>query len=306
MNKNDLIGRWHIVSNFRTAVQRLTGLGSAPGRTRFVAPGTETVDGRADCRGFKSEGKSTKKVEFRDLDFTFASFAHSRIEDSFFLNCLFVNADFSDFRDHGNRFERCKFVSVKFNGAYIGYRGSEFLDCRFEQCKFAKTLFIRAEFTDVDFVNCRLRGIDFDASSFENCSFSGELRDVWFRGGFALPDEEQRFGKPRPNKMENVSFEHAELSDLTFSDNCDLSTVRIDQTGKVFIVDKITQRLKRMKVEILSWKENEQKSAENLIFALDRKEQDWTIISLSDVERDYGTNTAAKIIASLSAEFNED
>lgn len=277
-------------------------------RQRFVAPGTETVDGRADCRGFKSEGKPIKNVEFRDLDFTFASFAHSRIEDSLFSNCLFVNADFSDFRDHGNRFERCKFVSVKFNGAYIGYRGSEFLDCRFEQCKFAKSLFVRAEFTNVDFVNCRLRGIDFDASSFKNSSFSGELRDVWFRGGFALPDEEQRFGKPRPNKMENVSFEHAELSDLTFSDNCDLSTVRIDQTGKVFLFDKWRQRLERLKSEFISWEDAEQKEADIFTFAylVHADNQDWHIISAEEVERDHGKDVATKIITCLNAEFNDD
>jgi len=147
-----------------------------------------------------------------------------------------------------------------------------------------------------------MKDIDFDASFFDNCIFEGELNDVWFRGGFPLHSDCDRFGVPKKNEMKNVSFEKAELKDLTFSDNCDLSSVRIKNNDKYYKYNHWEKRLEFLKSEISNWEEKEKKEAEIFsdVHLVHAKSQQWYIINREDMERNYGKEVAVKIINKLN------
>ena len=51
------------------------------------------------------------------------------------------------------------------------------------------------------------------------------FENINFKRGFPTESFKKEFGNAKQNKMLNVSFEDAILHDVTFSDNCDLSTV---------------------------------------------------------------------------------
>ena len=85
--------------------------------------------------------------------------------------------------------------------------------------------------------------MDLQASNFENCEFIGKLDNVWFRGGFPTESLKKEFGYAKQNKMLNVSFEDAILHDVTFSDNCDLSTVVLPKQGMYLFFDNWDEQL---------------------------------------------------------------
>jgi fluoroquinolone resistance protein len=226
------------------------------------------------------------------------------LEGNYFENCVFVQADFSDASDHGDTFERCVFLKCTFKLAVIGYDGSQFRNCLFRESGFQKTNFIRGEFVHTDFVNSRLRGIDFSASSFEDCNFEGLLDNVWFRGTFAYGLQVKEFGQPKLNTMLNVSSENADLRNLTFSNGCDLSTVKVKNNGRYFKYDDWYQRLQFLSKEMELWDDQKQRNeaAKFLkVSMVHAATQDWEILNLDDWEDFYGgREVISKIVESLN------
>ncbi|WP_430909125.1 pentapeptide repeat-containing protein [Maribacter sp. 2-571] len=223
------------------------------------------------------------------------------LENSLFREVTFIRTDFSHTSDHGNVFDTVNFKNCKLNRAAIGYDGSKYMNCVFENCNFTGAIFIRGEFDDCKFVNCKLKGVDFGASSFMNCSFEGKVMDVWFRGGYAASYGEKEFGKARANTMLNVSFEEAELEYPTFSNNCDLSTIRLPKKGNYHLFDKWPERLTFLKGEIESWPEMEKKDAMDFIEAhmVHAKTQPWYAIGGRELEEDYKNLIWPKLIDGL-------
>jgi fluoroquinolone resistance protein len=201
-----------------------------------------------------------------------------------------------------NDFNNCLFLNSDFSFAAIGYRGSKYVDCVFDKCNFKKAIFIRAEFMRCKFIDCKLKGVDFNASSFEECAFVGKLEDVWFRGGFALASDIEDFGEAKKNRMKNVSFEDAHLYGLTFSNDCDLSTVTLPSDGKYFLFNNWRQRLEKLKKEVNNWPQIQRREGE--IFAnsclVHAKTQNWYLLGFDDIQKDYGLEVAKRIIATLT------
>jgi fluoroquinolone resistance protein len=259
-----------------------------------------------DFRGYPAHKILVKDVTIKDIDLSYADFSSSWLEANRFENCLFVRTNFTDASDHGDIFDHCKFLYCKFKLAVLGYNGTRFRNCVFKECGFQKTNFIRPEFVNTDFINCRLKGIDFSGSSFEDCKFEGLLEDVWFRGTFAYQSYFKEFGRPKINRMENVSFENADLIDLTVSDGCDLSTVRLKKNGKYFKYDNWLKRLKVLEREIETWGTGEQKrEAEKYVKVsmVHAQKQEWKILNLEDLERHYGGRTTARRIVDVLNEY---
>ena len=76
---------------------------------------------------------------------------------------------------------------------------------------------------------------------------------MWFRGGFPTESLKKEFGNAKQNKMLNVSFEDAILHDVTFSDNCDLSTVLFPKQGKYLFFDNWDEQLDMITTVPLKW-----------------------------------------------------
>ena len=256
-----------------------------------------------DFRGLEFDNIKIKKIKFEKADLSYSGFTSAWIENCIFKDVIFESTDFTDMSDHGNQFINCIFLKCKFNYAALGYNGTRFTNCTFNNSNFTKAIFIRGEFTKCEFRHCKLKGIDFDVSSFEDCNFIGELNDVWFRGNYALASDVKHFGLAKKNKMENVSFKDATLTYVMYTNNCDLSTIRIPNTGNYQLFDNWKSRLEKTIYEINTWSPEEKKEAESFMkyYLIHAITQDWYLINVEDLQEELGIEITERIIANLKA-----
>ena len=284
-------------------VDRLVYMGrSGNGFNVLESPFGMTEDGLLDFRGLcLPETAELRRVSFGPADFSASSWARVWLERSRFDRADFAGASFQVIGDHGNEFLSCRFSRTSFRGGVLGYRGSRFVSCAFDRADFSRALFVRPEFDDCEFRDCKLNGCDFNGASFERCRFMGELRDVWFRGGFALPADMSEYGVPRANRMTDVSFEGACLREATFSNGCDLSSVRIPKDGYHQLCAQWSQRLKILQEIARTWGPEARSagSAFAAIHLVHARTQDWFILNRRDLDEEYGRDVADLIWQSL-------
>lgn len=271
-------------------------------RSRVHQPFGVTHEGLVDLRGLPlPTGITLKEVHFENCDLSNASMCGAWIEKSLFVRVRFDDADLTGIKDHGNQFIESRFVQTDCREAAIGYRGSVYQQCRFDAVDFRRAIFIRAEFDECRFVDCRLKGVDFNASSFVRCSFVGVLEDVWFRGGFPLPSDSEEFGQPRPNAMKQVSFEKADLHDITFSDQCDLSAIVVPSTGEYRLYQSWKTRLERLGEVSREWSPKDRQEADVFVNSSmpHAQNQDWELLNCEDVRNEHGRDLGDRIIRAL-------
>lgn len=260
--------------------------------------------GRFDLRGLSlPEGITLRGQAVHSVDLGGATLVGTWLETCTFVDVVFDNVAAMEVADHGNRFKDCSFSKTDFRVARLGYRGSQFLRCTFVKANFRRAGFIRPEFDDVDFTDCRLQGVDFNGASFRRCTFSGEVRDVWFRGGYGFPGQYDSFGRPRHNTMEDVSFENARLSGVTFSDGCELGTVKLPLDGSCYRFDRWRERLERLRDigETRAAEEREEIMAFCYVHLVHAATQDAYILSEPELRAEYGERTAREILGQLAA-----
>ncbi|WP_103072484.1 pentapeptide repeat-containing protein [Aquimarina sediminis] len=212
MSKTKFQNRWVENAANKEALLKITKIAQRGGVLKKEhSPYGITDKGLIDFRGLRLNSMDIKKLKVKDADLSFSEFHDTFIERSKFNNVVFHQTDFSKFRDIGNEFTNVYFLKCKFIEASIGYKGTRFQLSFLEDCNFRRATFTRAEFTNCKITNCKLNGMDFFGSSFENCSFIGEYKDLWFRGGYPHPEDKKDFGRAKRNKMKNVSFEEATL-----------------------------------------------------------------------------------------------
>jgi len=216
---------------------------------------------RWDFRGYDfSQHRFVKHGYFENVDLALINFTHCRFEKSKFINTLFEKSTFYDFSEHDCVFDHCLFIKSSLRLSGLGHGGSKYMQTLFEKCQFRSISGIRAEFTQCKFLNNDLKGTQFGASSFEDCIFTGKVHDVWFNGGYVVPDGEQTFGKAKPNPM-TVSFEDAELSWPVFRKGCDLSKVILPKKGNHYRFDRWQERLEHVASIVSTWTESEARKA---------------------------------------------
>jgi len=293
MNSVQLKKRWHCpeANGFAALINQKgrSGNGFEISESPF---GSVASSGLLDLRGLSFPDQAElRKIVFRNADISGAQFNGAWIERCTFENVRSDEAAWKNVAEHGSTFAECMFNKTNFRDAILGYKGSHFRRCRFTNANFQKAQFIRPEFDDCIFKDCRFANVDFSASSFEQCEFFGEVRGVWFRGGFALPSQRERFGTPRPNRMLNVSFARATLIDVTFSNNCDLSSVVPPTDSDHRLVFEWKDCLLKLQAAVQSWPTDEKIAGElfcktHLTHA---ETQDSYIVSFIDLIEVYGT-----------------
>lgn len=295
--------RWIVNDNAKKALGEIKLLFRNGGTLKNEhSPFGLTEDGLIDFRGIDLSQQKIRKIKLKNIDFSHSQFSHSRIEDSVFETVYFDNVDFTDISEQGNLFYEVKFFKCKFNLAGLGYDGSQYRHCSFEKSSFKKSVFIRGEFSKTQFIDCKLKGVDFNASSFNECSFVGKLEDVWFRGGYAFPSDDTNFGKAKKNQMRNVSFSGAILEGVNFSNECDLSTVQLPDTNNYILFDNWKKRLEHLNEVIKEWPTSQRTEAEifSFSFLVHAKTQDWFIINIEELQREFGVDVASNIIIELN------
>lgn len=255
----------------------------------------------ADLTGFPmTQCQPLSGIRLRSTPLDASDWSGSWVEGSRFEHCSFEMADLSEVRDHGNEFIRCAFRNTMFVGAVLGFKGTRFTKCLFEGADFTRTGFIRAVFVDCAFVNCKLKRVDFGASRFTRTRFEGTLRDVWFRGDHAVPEDRARLGPPEGVPVLDVDLSRARLEGVTYGMGLDLSRVTLPNQQLAYLFDRWAERLEAVRRGIAASDEQTRKEAEIFLYAYQpRGNQDWWIVTLSDLDRDFGPSLSRMLLELL-------
>jgi len=193
-----------------------------------------TINGRIDVRGLElpdpsavrqfkfkeylmSEivpGAIVRGAKWEDLDFSGSKLNGLRFFNCELNNCRFVQCQLQDLRIWSTTFRECSFEGAKLRRAALGGvqegKRNIFSEVDFSDADLRETAYKAAAFEGCIFRNARLEKVDFQTSTFVECVFEGELRDVeFYRRGFQ--------GEAFPaNEMVNVDFSRAKLHAVAF------------------------------------------------------------------------------------------
>jgi fluoroquinolone resistance protein len=259
ISRKDLIERWRTVEGKKRRdeiIKALTNnsLFGLSFRDDPLAnlPFIEKIEGLYDLRGLELDEKTCfKKVNMRNIDFSYSNFNYPHLDRVLFENVVFDNCDCTEMLLYNCQFTNCRFTKSKFNNAGFGIDSGQYIDCIFEDSNLRGASFFYPTFSNCMFKNCKLDGVDFCASHFNNVKFIGHLEDVWFRGESPNPEDQIMHRKKGHglNPM-NVDFSEASLWYVTISDNCDLTKVIMPNDGNHYLIKNIKRVLRYLEEEI--------------------------------------------------------
>jgi uncharacterized protein YjbI with pentapeptide repeats len=148
-----------------------------------------------------------------------------------------------DWRLWSTRISDTTFRSTDLRGSVLGAvqdgKRNGFRNVDFGTTDLRRTAYVSAEFNACTFAYTRLDKVDFQGSTFADCSFEGELREVMFyREGF-------RGGAYPPNEMVGVDFSRAELRWCAFR-GLDLDDVRLPHNDDHIVLNDFPEMLDRL------------------------------------------------------------
>ena len=144
----------------------------------------------------------------------------------------FENIDYSEKTLLNHEFTNCEFINCNFTKSDLSY--DNFTDCRFKGCNFSLALLNNTGMKNIDFLDCKIVGIDFSkcnnflfAVSFQNChlDYSSFFQKKMKKTNFI------------DCSIKEVDFVEADLSMSIFK-NCDL----LDTTFMRTILEKVDFR----------------------------------------------------------------
>jgi uncharacterized protein YjbI with pentapeptide repeats len=228
-------------------------------------PGIPKIDGRIDLRNLHiSEPYAVKtmkipladvtvlggitsieSVSWQSIDFSSSQLPGLRFLDCQIRNCVFDRCRMADLRVWRTDFANVSFRSADLRGAMLGgtsendNRRVSFHDVDFSAADMRGTMYGAAEFLRCKFNHAKLNKVDFQSSTFTDCSFEGELREVLFyRRGF----RGERFP---PNEMKRVDFRRAKLRWSEFR-GLDLDEVFFPADEDHIVVENYPETLDRL------------------------------------------------------------
>jgi uncharacterized protein YjbI with pentapeptide repeats len=156
-----------------------------------------------------SEPLEIQGARWRDLDFSGAVIEELRLFRTQIVNCRFDECRLPGLRVWSSRFADCTFVKANLRDCMLGgvedTLRTQYLRVDFSKADMRATSYEAAAFEGCAFRSTKLAGVDFQSSTFKDCVFEGEIKDVLFyRHGFK--------GERHPaNQMINVDFRRAQL-----------------------------------------------------------------------------------------------
>lgn len=190
-----------------------------------------------------SGGAVIRRCQWKDLDFTGSKLDGIRLFDCEIQNCRFDACQFEDLCVWSSRFSETSFRSAGLRKAVLGGvqdgRRNVFLNVDFTKADLRQSIYTAASFEGCVFRNAKLSKIDFQTSTFSDCTFEGELREVMFyRRGFK--------GDSFPaNEMKNVDFSQAKLRFVEFR-GLSLDQVKLPNDAEHIIITNYVETLDRM------------------------------------------------------------
>lgn len=184
-----------------------------------------------------------KCAKWKSFDFTASKLKHLRLTECELSDCLFDRCQLEDFRVWATAFRECSFTRASLRGAVLGAvengKRNVYSGVDFSGADLRRTVYTAAVFERCNFRHSKLEGIDFGTSTFRDCVFEGELRDVIFyqRGfkGESFP----------PNEMLNVDFSQAKLHDVGFR-GLTLDQVKLPDDSGHIVIRNVAATLNRL------------------------------------------------------------
>ena len=182
-------------------------------------------------------------AKWKSLDFT-----GSRLNGVLFVDCVISDCIFDECLCQkwglwSTTVSNTSFCSTDLRNSALGGilegRRNVFREIDFTKTDLRQTTYTSAEFINCTFKNTRLNKVDFKGSTFKDCSFEGELREVLFyRKGFK--------GEAFPaNEMDGVDFRRAKLRWVEFR-GLDLGNVRFPEDNEHVILENYLTVLDRL------------------------------------------------------------
>lgn len=243
MNRRELKSRWDETWHSRASTIRwnirlrrtLTkGLDDFPRHDELV-----------DLRGLHfSSPVNCTRIRASEVDMSHSYLHAWRFTKCEFVDCSFHGADISSALDRNSCWTNVDFSKACFRDSVIGLGCSRYHGCIFVDTDFRGTAFVSPVFDSCVFSAGKgMSGVDFNASSFRNCVFSGKVDDVVFRNGYILPTDEKQYGRCEPNLMDQVDFTEATLSYIAFSGGVPLDRIEIPPHQNLLLVRNLPEFL---------------------------------------------------------------
>lgn len=184
-----------------------------------------------------------KGAKWRNLDFSGSKLACLRLFEAEIANCRFDRCQLEDLRIWTTTFRECSFIAANLRSAVLGGvldgKRTSYTNVDFSEADLRETVYQAAAFEGCIFRNCKLQRVDFQTSTFVDCVFEGELRDVLFyERGF----QGESFPK---NEMINVDFSRAMLHDIGFR-RLSLDRVKLPNDSEHIMIRDAADTLDRL------------------------------------------------------------
>ena len=237
----------------------------------------------------QNSGGLIANKRFEKVDFSYADISRRHIERCKFYDCIFENTMMRNIDEEKNVFVNCVFRKGIYGGS-LGMGESDYKDVQFHSVKMHRTQMWWPNFENCLFYDCNLRGTDFGGAHFKNVKFVGKIEGVWFRG--KRPDRYKENCKWRPEIDERweqilpmgADFSEAALSNLTFSDSCDLSEVVLPSDESCYLVLDLDAARADINMRL---KKEEKRLLKKLLeyYFMKMENQNMGILCLNDVYR---------------------
>jgi uncharacterized protein YjbI with pentapeptide repeats len=188
-------------------------------------------------------GAIIQGAEWQSIDFTGSKLGSIRFFDCDIRDCLFDNCQLKDWRVWGTTISQSSFKGANLMksalGAVFNAKRNTYSEVDFSEADLRETVYRAAAFEKCVFRGTKLSGIDFQTSTFKDCIFVGELRDVLFyKRGFDGNDFPE-------NEMVNVDFSQAALHDVSFR-GLSLDRVKFPEDGHHIVIRDVAYTLARL------------------------------------------------------------
>ena len=237
--------------------------------------------------------------KWRNLDFTGSKLNGIRFFGSEIRGCQFDDCQLQDFRVWTSRFSETSFRGASMQEAALGGvqdgQRNVFSDVDFSDADLSDSCYMAAGFERCMFRNTNLAKVDFQTSTFAECKFEGELREVIFNrrgfGGEAFP----------ANEMMNVDLSRARLRFVEFR-GLSLDQVRLPTDAEHIIIKNYTATLDQM-IQALRFQNDTAAKKLTVFLASYRK---WAapgqfrgVLNIEDLKEIAGEDGAERVISLL-------
>ena len=161
-----------------------------------------------------------------------------------------------------------------------------------------------ASFYSPQFVNCKfdhakLNCVDFRASNFIDCFFSGKLKSIWFNKYYRFPGDEEEYGKAPVNEMLNVDFSDAILWNVMFTGGVDLSSVKLPSDNTHLLVKRSGLALSKISFDDVPESQREELAFRTRMYAITARRQPMYILNKAEIIKRMGKELGEVFISKL-------